>query len=233
MEIKRMLSWAMRHRVAWAFGLLALLASCAPTHNVRPLQKGEVIATASLGGSAFTNFGFPLPAPNTTVGAGYGITDKISGYVSFYPTAAAFGVMQFDVAAVYGFLKPNRWKPGVSASPALNLAGSVWDSKFKIWPQLDANAYWEYGAHRNIIYAGISSWFELANKRAHGQPQPQWLLPGFQIGHTVSGKVWDFTTELKMNNFTKSNQDLTVSWVSFGKSGALGIYFGINRHFGK
>jgi hypothetical protein len=223
----------LRHRVPLLFLLLGLLASCAPTHYVRPLQKNELAITGTLGGSVFTNFGYPMPVPNTTIGAGYGITEKLTGYASLYPTSMAFGVLQFDLGATYGILQPNKWRPGLSVSPGLNLAGDVWESHFKIWPQLDANAYWNYGKHRNFVYAGLSSWYELAAKRSAGQAQPQFILPGFQVGHTLSGKRLDFTVELKVNNVVKSNQDLTISWLGMGNRGAMGIYFGLSKRFGK
>ncbi len=222
-----------RNRLAACLLSLVLLASCAPTHYVRPLQKGELAITGTLGGSIFTNFGYPMPIPNTTVGAGYGITEKLTGYAALYPTSMAFGVLQFDIGGVYGILQPKGWRPGVSVAPGLNLAGDVWESKFKIWPQLDANAYWNYGKHRNYVYAGLSSWYELAGKRAHGQDQPQFILPGFQVGHTLSSKRFDFTAELKFNNVVKSNQDLTISWLGLGTNGAMGIYFGLTKRFGK
>ena len=63
-----------RHRAAFLLLLLGLLASCAPTHYARPLKHGELAITGTLGGSIFDNFGYPLPVPNTTIGAGYGIT---------------------------------------------------------------------------------------------------------------------------------------------------------------
>ena len=86
--------------------------------------------------------------------------------------------------------------------------------------------------HNNFVYAGLSSWYELAGKRAHGQDQPQFILPGFQIGHTLSGKRLDFTAELKLNNMIKNNQDLTISWWGLGHNGAMGIYFGLTKRFG-
>lgn len=229
---KNGLNWIVRHRAAFLLLLLVILASCAPTHYPRPLKHGELAITGTLGGSIFDNFGYPLPVPNTTIGAGYGITPKLTGYASFYPTSAAFGVIQFDLGAVYGILEPKGWRPGVSVAPGLNLAGDVWESKFKLWPQLDANAYWNYGKHSNFVYAGLSSWYELAGKRAHGQDQPQFILPGFQIGHTLSGKRMDFTAEIKVNNMIKNNQDLTVSWWGLGHNGAMGIYFGLTKRFG-
>lgn len=233
MNAKNVISAFSRHRIILLLCALGILGSCAPTRRVKPLEKGQWAATASLGGSIFDNFGYPLPVPNTTVGVGYGITEKVSGYASVYPTSMAYGVLQFDLGAVYGILKPDRWKPGLSVAPTLNLAGDVWQSKFKLWPQLDANAYWSYGKKSNLVYAGLSSWYELAGKRAHGQDQPQWILPGFQIGHTLCGKSFDFTTELKLNNMTKSNQDLTVSWWGMGGKGAIGLYFGFIKRFGK
>ena len=221
-----------RHRAASLLVGLAWMLGCAPTHVVRPLEKGTVAVTGTLGGSIFDNFGYPLPVPNTTIGASYGVTEKLTGYASFYPTSAAFGVLQFDLGACYGILQPDGWRPGVSVTPGLNLAGDVWESHFKLWPQLDANAYWNYGKRRNFAYVGLSSWYELAGKRAHGQDQPQFILPGFQIGHTFGGERFDFTTELKVNNVVKSNRDLTVSWWGLGSQGALGIYFGFTKRFG-
>lgn len=221
-----------RHRVVAAMMVLGMVVGCAPTRYVHPLEAGELAITGTLGGPVFDNFGYPLPVPNTTVGVGYGIMPQLTGYACFYPTSAAFGVLQGDVGAVYGITEPRRWRPGVSLSPTLNLAGDVWEGRFKAWPQLDANAYWTYGHHLHILYAGLSSWYELAGRRAHGQEQPQFILPGFQVGHVLRGKRLDLTVELKANNVTKSNRDLTVSWWGLGSRGAVGIYLGLTRRFG-
>jgi hypothetical protein len=215
--------------------LLAVLLglnACSPSRFVRPLAQKEVAVSATLGGPLFSNFGAPIPTPMTTLTGAYGINHRLTGFASFHPTSAAFGVIQLDLGVVHSFLEADGWQPGVSLNPTAGFAVDVWEGRAKFWPQLDLNAWWDYGERKHYFYAGLSCWMELAGTRAHGDPQPQTILPAFQIGNVLSFNTLDFQLEVKANNFTQSNTDATISWVGLGGRGGLGIYLGVTKRFG-
>ncbi|HHG85447.1 MAG TPA: hypothetical protein ENJ82_11935 [Bacteroidetes bacterium] len=213
--------------------LLALIGmqACAPSRYIRPLEKGEKAISVTLGGPLFTNFGYPMPIPLTTVTGAYGIKEDLTGFAALHPTSAGFGVIQMDLGISKAFLRPAGWKPGFTASPILGFAADVWEGHFKLWPQLDLNAWWEYGERKHFVYAGLSSWFELAGKRAHSEPQPQVILPGFQIGNTWSFGSVDYQLEIKASNISRNSGKATIEWVGIGGNGGVGIYLGVTKRF--
>lgn len=216
------------------FALLLLMAlnACSPSRFVRPLDQKEVAVSATLGGPLFTNFGAPIPVPMTTLTGAYGINDRLTGFASLHPTSAAFGVIQLDLGMVRSFLEPDGWQPGISFNPTLGFAMDVWEGRAKFWPQVDLNAWWEYGERKHYFYAGFSYWAELSKTRAHGDPQPQTILPAIQIGNVLSFNSLDFQVEIKANNFTQRNGDATISWVGIAGRGGMGIYLGVTKRFG-
>jgi hypothetical protein len=224
---------APRSLAPWLLVLaLAALNACSPSRYVRPLQEKQGAISATLGGPVFTNFGAPIPAPMTTLTGAYGFSDKFTGFATLHPTAAAFGVIQVDAGFVRSLIRPDGWQPGVSVNPTLGFAVDTWEGRTKLWPQLDLNAWWEYGDRRHYLYAGFSAWFELAGTRANDAPQTQHVLPAFQIGNVLSFKSIDFQLELKANNFTQINRDATISWLGIGGRGGLGFYLGVCKRFG-
>ena len=73
-----------------------------------------------------------------------------------------------------------------------------------MWPQLDINAYWEYGKVRaskqiktaadsvnanlkpSYFYVGMNNFFELSTLRVHDEAQPQHWIPSPHIGHVLA-----------------------------------------------
>lgn len=219
--------WGVFLGVVYLFG-------CAPVRYVRPLEKGEMAVTGSIGGPLFKNFGAPVPVPNITIATGYGIKKNLTAFGGVNLLSGAFGNIHLDLGVSKGLLEPERLRPGVTLSPQVNLvAGLNPNGGFRLWPAVDANAWWEYGERKHYCYAGLSVWFVLAGSGPHGSEQPQNILPGLQIGNVWSGEKWDFSVELKWNNFGTLSTDATVDWQPVGSRGAGGIYIGITKRFGK
>ncbi len=213
---------------------IILLIGCAPVRFVRPLEKGELAVTGSIGGPLFKNFDAPIPVPNITVAAGYGIREDWTASGGVNLLSGAFGNIHLDLGVSKSLLKPDGFRPGVTISPSVNLvAGLNPNSGFRLWPVVDANAWWEYGEHKHYFYSGLSAWFVLSGKGPNGSEQPQNILPGVQLGHVWSGNKWDFTAELKWNNFGTVSADGTVDWQAIANRGAGGVYLGITKRFGK
>ena len=211
------------------FLALVFCIACAPVRNVRPLDKGEWRVSGSLGGPLIHFAGAVIPVPYTSLAAGYGIRKDLSASVGLHTTALAFGVIQTDLSATYAPLRPSKWKPGISLTPVVNLAGDVWQKNFRLWPQLDANAFWEYGQRKHYFYTGFSNWFELNNNRPHEEDQPSHWLVSINAGNYLSLGNWNFSQEFRWMAPGKNNQKVVVDYVKPGNTGAIGIYFGVGR----
>lgn len=225
-----------------------ILVGCGPSRFVEPLEQGENAISASLGGPMANIPGVAtIPIPFTSIGYGRGVTSNITAFGSWYTTAAAFGVAQFDGGATIRLIESPKQKHGLSVTPAFNTALDFYAKEFKFWPKLDANYYWRYN-HRqqtqddllteggrpkaNLFYTGIGTWYELDGSRAHNEKQPTRVVPMLNIGHDLNWKKWTFKTEIKLIAPFSSNQDIVVDYVSpMGDQGALGLYFGFVRRF--
>lgn len=188
-----------------------------------------------------------LPLPFSSITYGRGITENITAYGSWFPTAAVFGVLQLDGGATYGVWQSKNIKHGVSTTAGFNFAVDRFESNARFWPQLDAHYYWKYNARAqqqddllikggtprgNLLYAGVGTWYELKGKRAHDQKQQTRIVPMLNIGHDFNTRRWTFKTEIKLIAPFSSNEDIVVDYRSItGRFGATGIYFGITRRF--
>ncbi len=210
--------------------LLCLLA-CAPTRYVRPLAEGELAVGADLGGPLISFSDVVIPLPLTNVNVGYGLTGNTTVFGGLHTTALAFKLLQLDAGAVHAFRQPAGFVPGFSASGTLNLMTGLSDWQTRLFPQADLNAFWEHGARRNVIYFGMSNWFETKSTRAHGEEQPAHWLPSLQLGYTFVRSKWDYTVELKQVAFNQDESKIVVDYYGPGDKGASGVYFGLRRRF--
>ena len=118
-----------------------LLLSCAPTQIVRPLQKDEKMISLSLGGPFIGYSGINIPMPLTTLHYAQGVTNKTTAFASLHTTSLLYGVFQTDLGICQSLYYNKSLRIGFSANPILNMAIDRWEKKFKLWPQLDLNAY--------------------------------------------------------------------------------------------
>ena len=210
---------------------ILMATSCAPTRFVEPLPQGRLAATASLGGPLISYSGLVIPTPLTTVAMGYGLTGTETAFGALHLTSALFKDVQGELGIVHRFMAPDGWLPGLSASYVLNLAEATRDNSFKLWPQLDVNGYWHYGASQNVVYVGLSNWWELSNTRNDGEPQTRHWLPAIEVGHVFTGATWSYTTELKYLSPGVANEPNAVGYHGIGGNGTFGVYIGLTRSF--
>jgi hypothetical protein len=225
---------------SFLFGCVTIvLFSCAPTRFIKPLEHKRHAVTGSLGGALINVPGLSvMPIPNTSLGYGYGLNPELTVFGNWYTTAAVFGDIQFDAGCSYRIWKNE--KMGTTISPSVNFMMDVFEKNAHIWPQLDANFYYDYfkkvketkgGKEKiksNYFYFGFSNWFELQETKAHDLKQNTRLVFNPQIGHTFERGKWNYTLEIKFLAPYVSNEKIVVDYISlFGNKGALGSYFGI------
>lgn len=220
----------MRFQIITLF-LISSLFSCAPAHFVKPLQKKEQAANVSLGGPLIKYGTATVPIPFITANYGYGIDSTFTGFASINVTSALYGNFQMELGATKQLVKQHKYIPALSVTPIANIIYKNKEAK-KLYPQLAVNAFWEYGKRKNIIYIGIDNWFELASKRQYEiKQQNRWIFMPM-IGHSFTGKKWNFNIEAKVIAPNLSNKKLVVDYVTpLNTKGAFGIYLGLTRKF--
>jgi hypothetical protein len=209
-------------------------SACTSQKIVKPLEKGQQQVSANLGGPLIGFGGLTIPVPLTSVNYARGITDSLTIHGSLQTTSLIYKTIQLDAGATYGILQPKGWKPGLSVSGSLNVLTDMREGNARLYPQLDANLYWEYGSD-NFMYLGSTNWIELVGTKAHEQTQEKRILSGIQFGNTWVTPKWSFTAESKWLAPTRSSLYSVVDYKSYSLAGeprgAVGIYFGIARRF--
>lgn len=211
--------------------IIAAFTSCAPSRLVKPLAKGEKAVGANLGGPLIGFAGAVIPMPLTSIYGGYGLNDRATIFGSVHTTSSSFGVLQTDIGITYSLWTQDSLRTGLSVSPALNIAVNA--SDFKLWPAFDLNYYQSFGKKYSYWYAGVSNWFELADIKAHDEPQKENWLFSPQAGVVFSKRnKWMHQVEIKALGINRSNNDLVVDYKTpLGNRGAVGVYYSLIRTF--
>ncbi|MBT8326299.1 MAG: hypothetical protein KJP21_01165 [Bacteroidia bacterium] len=217
------------------FGLLSVFGACTSQKIVQPLEDGENQLSGNIGGPLIGFAGTTIPIPLTSINYARGITDSLTFHTGIQTTSLIYKTLQLDAGVTYGFFIPNGWIPGLSASGSLNYLNDFRAPNFKIYPQIDLNAYWEYG-ELHFMYFGVTNWIELSNIRAHDEDQTKRILTGIQFGNTFSTpQNWNFTIESKWLAPTRNSKNLTIDYKTYSinnqPKGAVGIYLGIAKRF--
>lgn len=219
------------HKLLLISLLVAGLASCAPARFVKPLDDGQHAAALSLGGPLIQYGDATIPMPLVSAAYGYGFDSTLTGFGGVHITSALYGNVQLDLGVTKKLLSQKGAIPAVSVTPVANIIYRNKDAK-KFYPQLDVNAYWEVNQKRNLIYAGLSNWFELAGQKAHDREQEHHWLFTPQVGHQFVRPRWDLTIEAKVVAPHISYESNVVEYQSpLGKKGAFGIFLGYTRKF--
>lgn len=214
--------------------ILVVLGACTSQRVVKPLNQGSSQIQANLGGPLIGFAGTTIPIPLTSVGYAYGLRDSLTLHGGVQLTNLAYQNLHLDAGATYGFLRPKGWLPGFSGSLSLNYLTDFREANSRLYPQIDANMYWDYGTS-HFMYFGITNWIEVSSSRAHNEPIEQRLLSGFQFGNTFTTNKWNYTIESKWLAPTRNSNDLVVDYKTYSlggeRKGAVGLYFGISRNF--
>lgn len=185
----------------------------------------------SLGGPLIGYSNATIPMPLTTLHYAQGLTNKTTAFGSLHTTSLLYGVFQTDIGINQSLYYNKVYRVGFTGNPVLNMAIDRWEKKFKLWPQLDVNAYWEIATGKSFLYAGLSNWFELANKTSPEIQQTKHWFCNPEIGFNYTRSKWNYVLEAKYLAASINNLPNVVEYRGFGGKGAVGIYLGFNRKF--
>ncbi len=220
------------HNVLLLFLGIVFLSACAPTRIVKTLPKGEVQVGGSFGGPLIGFAGTTIPVPFSSLSVAYGLDSSLSVFGGVHTTALAFGVIQTDLGLTRELKKYNSlFSPALSFTQSNNLFFDVWDKKFRYYPELGLQSFWEYGKSKHFAYAGVSTWVDFFTSKTHGADLHRFLSPVAFIGNTFSSKKWRYTAEIKYESPFVNSKDVVVDYKTFGKKGAIGVFIGINKSF--
>ncbi|HET6513318.1 MAG TPA: hypothetical protein VFH43_14080 [Candidatus Kapabacteria bacterium] len=209
----------------------SVVASCAPTRHIVPLDEGEHSVSLALGGPLITYDGSMIPAPMITAAYGYGIDSNITVFGGAHITSALFGVIQADIGGRYYFpIWESRSLAGMFGA-SLNPAVDVWEGNFKVWPELMTAMRWDVEGFLHP-YVFFGTWIELAGARAHEQEQAVNFMPIMGWGVVLQSTNWDYALEYKFIAPNIGNKGTVVEYRASGDQGAAGIYFSVGRRFG-
>lgn len=216
--------------------VVVLFIGCAPSRQVRTLEKGETAVSGSFGGPLINLFGITMPIPYTTVAVAHGVRDDITVFGGLHTTSLMFSTIQTDLGMTWRWFAPDtakRYIPGFSSNFVMNSLVDLKEGATDFYPEVDLNAYWEYSSKKkHYIYFGVDNWFDLKYKRAHDVPKTNHWIFNPHIGHTWETTNWNYNLEFKYLAPNQSNQKLVVDYAQwFGKKGAPGLYFSISRRF--
>ena len=217
--------------VAIVFFIGCVFQNCAPTRFVKPLAKKENAVAANLGGPLIHFGKAVIPIPFTSIMYGRGLTNSTTVFGSVHTTALLFGNFQTDIGVCQQLYKNDSLKFGVTINPAINMVFDKWNKNFRAWPQLDLNIYKDVFKQKGFVYVGLTNWFELSSKKAHGEVQKNHALINPHIGITYNKNKWAYTFECKFLQMNKKNKPNVPDYVGINQRGALGVYLNFARKF--
>jgi len=211
--------------------ICVLTQYCAPARFVKPLAKKHQALAASFGGPLINFSGAPIPVPFTTIGYGYGLTDGITCYGNLHTTSLMFRNFQADLGATIKLYEKEK-KYGISISPALQIARSfVYNNTLRVWPNLDANAYFHFKERDSYFYTGINTWFELSGFKAHNEPVSQHVLPNLNVGYVFVHPKWSHQFQLGYMGLGIANLPNVAGYIGLAGTGALSVHYSLVRKF--
>lgn len=211
--------------------LIGLMMGCSPATVVKPLEKGETRIGAHIGGPGILFAGAPIPMPLTSVQVSHGLDTNISLSVGLHTTSLLFGVGHLEAHMAYGIPVDAKQQFGLTLVPGFHAMADVWEGNFKVYPDLQALGWWQYGETEKRLYTGIGTWIEFQKVKAHGEIQQNDFLPWWQLGHVWERERMVYQVEAKYLAPFSSSEDIVVDYISPRNRGAVGVYFSIARKF--
>ncbi len=201
--------------------LVALCSACGLPAHVRPVPAGTLAVEGAVGGPAALLGGVPVPLPLATVGASYGVAERVDVHAHAHLTPLLLGTAGMDLGATWLALPEQGWRP------ALALTGraygfSDFSSGALFYGEASAAASYLLG-ERYLTYVSTTALYDaLAGD----------LMWAVGVGGQVPFNR--FALQLEANWYwpTYDAAAAPVSWASPGGRGTLGLVVGASYRFG-
>jgi hypothetical protein len=209
--------------------LSLFLASCASIKTVEPLKKGEVKATADLGGPMINFNGIPLFMPLTSIGSAMGISDNVSVFASIHTTSLMYKTFQLETSANTSLFRFDKavFRPiGV-----LILFVDYAKANGHFILMLILITIYITTTKLILHYFSFTSMMELHRKKAFDEPVTKRIIPHLTLGHRWVKDNSEWGLELKYLSFNKDNRNIVVDYIAPGNKGSFGFYLSYAKKF--
>ena len=203
-----------------------LIFSCSPSRFVQPLEKDQQALSFHMGGSLIDYSGLTIPVPLTSITYGNGLKENLTLYGSLHTTSLLFNNLHLEVGGLTKIKHQENWIPAISSALTLNYVSELTLGNTKLWPQMDANFYWNFKEQKHRLYVGCSAWIDpnLLNDNI-GVIHPH-------LGYNRRIGKWQLGAELKFLASGYNNSKTFVPYKSLlGDYGATGFYLNITKPF--
>lgn len=201
--------------------VLGLLTGCATLTHVRPVAPGALVAEAAVGGPLVQLGTVPVPLPLTSLGATYGLLERLSLHAHVQPSPLLFGAIGGDVGATGLLLAQREGWPALAASGQVN-----------VLTDLRTGAWWSADASLTASWLLQDRWLPYVTLTGQGD----FLNRLFQIAPGAGAQVvlgpWTLQAEARLYAPTRRSDLAAVPYVGFAGRGAFGLMFGAGYRFG-
>lgn len=211
-----------------------VLASCATTHLVRPVGRGNTRVNVSAGGPIIQLGGAPIPLPLTSINVAHGLEDDIDVEAGVHPTALAFNPGAGS-APVIGMDLGMAWHPIPRHREVLAIGAQLYGFSNRNDAAVFANA-WIAGNWRATSWLSLAGGFHNLFRLAVSDPEVRqrdvWSPTMFvQVALRPTARL-EFELEARWFAFTQNGQNTAVAFYPIGQLGALGVLIGASYTFG-
>ncbi|MHB8875596.1 MAG: hypothetical protein ACYC8T_18075 [Myxococcaceae bacterium] len=193
-------------------------AGCGLSTHVRPVPKGQLALEASVGGPAARLGGAAIPLPMSTLGASYGVAERVDVSAHTHLTSlAAFKLAGLDLSGTYLALEESGAVPALALT-ARGYAFTDFASGTLWYADLSATASYSLGT-RTLLFGTLTGQLVAIDGSAHWSPG---VGAQFTFGRVA------LEAEVRWYDASYDVRSSSVSWLSPFKQGALGLVLGVS-----
>ena len=200
--------------------LPALVAACASTRPLRPIEPGSWALSGSVGGP-LVDVGPVVPTPMLMLGAARGLGRRHwSATLDLGVTAALYGNLHVAPGVVHHLIvQPDGagWRPSVAVGGSLHVVSDLGD--ILVAPQVSTVASWLVRG-RHVLYGGADLAVPIGS--------PTRVITGPLLGAELRRGAMGFGLEAKWLAPYHDVEPLAPSWVSPGHHGYLSLLLSFN-----
>jgi hypothetical protein len=197
--------------------LLTAATGCGLATHVRPTPKGQVELEAALGGPAAEVGGVPVIIPLSTVGASYGVIDRLDVSAHLHLTSLLLRTAGLDLGVTGLLVEQTDW-PAFAIS--LRGYGFTDFTSFQPYAELDITGsyrFWEYF----LVYGSAGA---VGDYQGVGHATAA-------LGLQLRLEHWSFQLEGRWYDITYDTRYASIQWLSLDGRGATGVTLGASYRF--
>lgn len=204
-----------------------LLAGCTPSRAVKPLPKGALQLTASLGGPLTSDLGPTIPLPLTNVGIVYGVDGLTNVHATVHPSGLAVRTFGGSVGVARQIWDQQGASPRLMADATVS--AFVGDAvpggegaAGRVFTDVSGVLSWDLGAHS--VYTGLGLFVQPSpTPTAHLTPMLGTVLRPGRVGVQLEAEWLAPYVD---------NRPLATNWSGIGHRGALQLTVGLTYTLG-